>query len=71
MKYKVKVGTDYVIQSNGGVFTATVSGAKRYGNKHMPDHLKRAGFECIASVIPTWISLKDEEYIRINYCKKC
>lgn len=71
MKYLVKAGSDFIRDSSGAPKKMTLAGAKRLGNKNMPQYLKRAKFECIAGIVPTWISLRDDEYIRIQYCKKC
>lgn len=66
IKY-IALGTDNKPLLNG--VKKTLKGWKFYGNKF--NNFKKINSETIVSIIPTWISLRDFEYVRANYGKIC
>lgn len=58
------------INRNGKVFRYTLKGWIRHYNRQMPAYLKKCGFESVGCVVPTDISGRDYEYVRVSYGKK-
>lgn len=66
MKYTA-LGNDNKSLLNGKM--KTIKQWKNYGKKM--NKLQKYGFDVFASVIPTWISERDFEYVRISFGKIC
>lgn len=63
----IALGNDNKPLLNGKI--KTIKQWKNYGKKI--NTLKKFNFDVFASVIPTWISGRDFEYVRISFGKIC